>query len=1112
MAGGALALDQSVAAHAFTVGALAGSGNIALQDNAAAPNPVALTVGGNGASATFSGVLSGPGSLAKSGGGVLTLAGLNTYAGATVISAGTLQFGGLPTPQVSFNFNSSSGTASGSIVYNSGSLLSASNGTLGGASIVSGVGLNGGNAMNVANGGQDLMIPALSLGSNWTAAGWFSGLYAGGYCTLFWGDNYNPVLTAGNHLGTYYYSGFSGPSPAVDMTGYVGSPGWNQITAVGSGGNTYFYINGSFVGSVNVENTDIIAAIGSANDSGQAFAKYIDDVNIYQSALSAAQVQLLYDFGNLQAGSPPILPGQTAVQIATGAALDLNGASRQVGSLNDYAPGSQGMVTNGAATPATLTLASSGGTATFSGSIGDGSGGVSLTINGSGTQILAGANTFSGATTLSAGTLNLSNQNALQNSTLNMAGGVLALDQSVAAHAFTVGGLSGLGNIALQDNAAAPNPVALTVGGNNASNTFSGVLSGPGSLAKAGTGVLTLANVNTYAGATVISAGTLQLGGLPTPQVCFNFDSSSGTASGSIVYNSGSLLSASNGTLAGGASIVSGVGLGGGNALSIANGAQYLSLPQMSLASGSWTVSGWFYGLYGGGYHTLFWGNNYNPVLTAGNNLGTWLPSGFSGPSPAVDMTSYVGQQAWNQVAAVGSGGNTYFYIDGNFVGSALGENTSYIASIGNALGNGQAFAQYIDDVDMYQSALSAAQVKLLYALGNPLTGVLPALTPVQIAAGATLDLNGFSQQVGSLNDCVPGSQGMVTNGAATPATLTLAPSGGTATFSGSIGDGNGGVSLVINGAGVQVLAGSNTYSGATTIVGGTLQIGNGGSGEGLASPSVTMSNNATLAFNHADPLSYSGAISGSGQLVKLGVGVLDLSGTSTYSGPTTISAGTVELDGNGNNLPLATALTIASGGVLDLAGVPQTVGSLSGSAGAIITNRYASYPATLTVAASSGSTTFAGNIIGNDLLVLSGSGQLTLSGTNAYTGGTTVSGGTLDIAAPSALAGSGLVTIAAGGRLVLGSGAGIGALLAASSPTASGAAALSAAASIPATMGGYASASESMATLGDAPPLSQGGGGIAVGGSAAAVPEPGTLALLLAGFLALAAIRRMWT
>ena len=551
---------------------------------------------------------------------------------------------------------------------------------------------------------------------------------------------------------------------------------------------------------------------------------------------------------------------------------------------------------------------------------------------------------------------------------------------------------------------------------------------------------------------------------------------------------------------------------------------------KVSLASGSWTASGWFYGLYSG-IATLFRGDNDHQILVYGGDLGTYLSAtGFYGPSPAVPMGGYVGQAAWNQVTAVGSGGNTSFYIDGNFVGSTTGaESVSNIYAIGNWQSGGQPFAQYVDDVNIYQTALSAAQVKTLYAYSANSFNVLPIQTPVQIASGATLDLNGASQQVASLNDYVSGSQGAVTNTAATPATLTLAPSGGTAIFSGSIGDGSGGVSLVLNGNGTQILAGSNTYSGATTISAGTLQIGNGGSGEylasptisnsgalvfnhadtltyagaisgsgqlteqgggmlilsgnntytgattisgatlqigngtsgeGLSSPTIALNNGATLAFNHADGLSYSGAISGSGQLIKLGSGNLDLVGSGTYSGPTTISAGTVELDGNGDNLPAATALTIASSGVLDLAGNPLTVGSLSGSAGAVVTNKYANYPATLTVAPSSGSTTtFAGNIIGNNALAISGSGELTLSGTNAYTGGTTVSGGTLDIAAPIALSGSGLVTIAAGGRLVFGERRGHRRTAYGLRAGRFGAAALSAAASAPATLGGYESA-----------------------------------------------------
>ena len=131
----------------------------------------------------------------------------------------------------------------------------------------------------------------------------------------------------------------------------------------------------------------------------------------------------------------------------------------------------------------------------------------------------------------------------------------------------------------------------------------------------------------------------------------------------------------------------------------------------------------------------------------------------------------------------------------------------------------------------------------------------------------------------------------------------------------------------------------------------------------------------------------------------------------------------------------------------------------------------------------------------GSRSLSVSG-GELILSGTSSYTGGTTVSGGTLEVTAAKALASSGLVTISGGGRLVLGSGSGIGALISASSPISSGEVALSAAAATQSPLS-IAARDEDMATLGGAPAISQGVAGSAVGGSAAAaVPEPGTLAL----------------
>ncbi|MEI8194406.1 MAG: autotransporter-associated beta strand repeat-containing protein, partial [Phycisphaerae bacterium] len=140
---------------------------------------------------------------------------------------------------------------------------------------------------------------------------------------------------------------------------------------------------------------------------------------------------------------------------------------------------------------------------------------------GAGTAILNQANTYTGGATLSAGILGLANQNALQNSTLIMNGGTLSFSSSVSGHAFTVGGLaantSGVGyDIALQDDAVTPNAVALTVGGNNASPLYFGVLSGSGSLTKAGTGTLTLSGANTYTGGTIVTAGVLTLAGANT--------------------------------------------------------------------------------------------------------------------------------------------------------------------------------------------------------------------------------------------------------------------------------------------------------------------------------------------------------------------------------------------------------------------------------------------------------------------------------------------------------------------------------------------------------------------------------------------------------------------
>ena len=129
----------------------------------------------------------------------------------------------------------------------------------------------------------------------------------------------------------------------------------------------------------------------------------------------------------------------------------------------------------------------------------------SLQHLGTGTTALNGANTFTGDTIIATGgTLKLANNLALQNSTLQYptAGGSLSFGPLTNA---TIGNLTGSKNLALDNAAEIPGAVALTIGGNNTSTTYSGILSGAGSLTKTGTGVLTLSGLNTYAGATAVN-------------------------------------------------------------------------------------------------------------------------------------------------------------------------------------------------------------------------------------------------------------------------------------------------------------------------------------------------------------------------------------------------------------------------------------------------------------------------------------------------------------------------------------------------------------------------------------------------------------------------------
>jgi fibronectin-binding autotransporter adhesin len=266
-----------------------------------------------------------------------------------------------------------------------------------------------------------------------------------------------------------------------------------------------------------------------------------------------------------------------------------------------------------------------------------------------------------------------------------------------------------------------------------------------------------------------------------------------------------------------------------------------------------------------------------------------------------------------------------------------------------------------------------------------------PSTALVEVASGGVLAVN-HSETISALSDNVTGGSVVIANG------MSLLMSGPyTTTFSGVI-SGQGGIEK--DNSGTLILAGANTYTGPTVV--GTasvsaIQIGNGGSTGSLMSSGV--SGPGDLAFNLSvgSPYTYSGVLSGALHVDQEGAGIITLSGTNTYSGATTIftgttlSAGSMSAFGGAGNSPI----TINGTGTLDLNSMSNTVGSISGGPGSNITLG----TGTLSIGATSGTSTFSGTIAGAGFLDITGLGGTTvLAGANSYSGGTTVNSGVLQV------------------------------------------------------------------------------------------------------------------
>ncbi|MEO5676199.1 MAG: autotransporter-associated beta strand repeat-containing protein [Usitatibacter sp.] len=224
--------------------------------------------------------------------------------------------------------------------------------------------------------------------------------------------------------------------------------------------------------------------------------------------------------------------------------------------------------------------------------------------------------------------------------------------------------------------------------------------------------------------------------------------------------------------------------------------------------------------------------------------------------------------------------------------------------------------------------------------------------------------------------------------------TLTVGGDNTSTTFSGGL-FGTGGLTKI--GSGRLIHAGTTMPGGTLTINAGTLRLGNGVTGP---SQVVDVVNNAALETNRPGGLTVNGTMTGTGSLTVLGGLLAQFGSVFMHTGTTTVNAGG-QLDASITNNAL---LTI--NGLMNTGGA--TVGSLAGAGQLNINGPSA------TVGGDNTSTTFSGSIASTGALIKNGTGRLTLSGVNTYTGGTTINAGTL------AVTGSmlGPVTVNAGGTL----------------------------------------------------------------------------------------------
>lgn len=195
-----------------------------------------------------------------------------------------------------------------------------------------------------------------------------------------------------------------------------------------------------------------------------------------------------------------------------------------------------------------------------------------------------------------------------------------------------------------------------------------------------------------------------------------------------------------------------------------------------------------------------------------------------------------------------------------------------------------------------------------------------------------------------------------------------------TYTFAGTI-DGVGAVDQI--GGGTTILTGSNTYSGGTTISAGTMQLGNGGN---AGSVDGAIIDNASLVFDRSDTVKDTHTISGVGSVTQAGPGQIILDGNYSYTGLTTVAAGTLQIGDDAHDTLLPGSVAVAAGGRLEGQGV--IAGSLDNTYGGVVMPGGATRSLTAGAYSQSANSTFEAAISAANVSSLHVTGTAALDGT----------------------------------------------------------------------------------------------------------------------------------